>query len=132
MASNVAVKPNGHTETTAPSEGLRGLIFTPRVDIVETNDELLLCADMPGVKPADVDIHFENGELMVHGRCTPRQSQDNYLLTEYGVGDFYRAFNINETVDTSKITAEFKNGVLTVHLPKSEAAKPRKIAVTGM
>ncbi len=131
MASNVAVKHNGHTETTAAAEGTHGMLFTPRVDILETPDELLLCADMPGVRPADVDIRFENGELSLHGRCQPRQEQAGYLLNEYGVGDFYRAFSINETVDSDKITAELKNGVLTVHLPRSEAVKPRKIAVTG-
>jgi len=129
MATNVAVKHNGHSETT--TEATRGLTFTPRVDIVETADELLLCADMSGVKPDDVDIHFENGELLLNGRVGPRQGEANYLLAEYGLGDFYRAFSINETVDSDKITAELKHGVLTVHLPKSEAVKPRKIAVKG-
>jgi len=131
MANDVAVKQNGHSVAPAGTETTRGFTFTPRVDILETNDELLLCADMPGVQPEDVDIHFEKGELLLHGRCQPRYSEGGFWLNEYGVGDFYRAFSINETVDSGKISAELKNGVLTVHLPKVEAVKPRKIAVKG-
>jgi HSP20 family protein len=114
---------------TGRSEVTRGASYTPRVDILETEDELVLYADMPGVKPEDVDINFENGELAVYGRCAPRQEEANFLLQEYGVGDYYRAFSISEQIDSDKISAEMKNGVLTVHLPKSEAVKPRRISV---
>jgi len=103
--------------------------FTPRCDIAETDDELLLFADVPGVDANDVDVRYENGELTVYGKCASRQQGDNYLGYEYGVGDFYRAFTIHEAIDADKIAAELKNGVLTVRLPKSEAVKPRKIAV---
>ena len=57
------------------------------------------------------------------------QKELDYLLREYGVGDFYRAFQVSEVIDPSRIQAEYSGGVLTLHLPKSEAAKPRKIAV---
>src|SRR5690349_11296113 len=110
---------------------VNGALYTPRVDVVETDDGLTLYADMPGVKPEDVDVRFEGGELTLHGRCAPRQSQANWLLYEYGVGDFYRSFTVGEDVDPARIAAELKLGVLTVHLPRSEAAKPRKITVTG-
>lgn len=113
------------------AEATRAVTFTPRVDIVETENELLLFADLPGVKPADVDVRFENGELTVHGRAAPRHAGGDYLFYEYGVGDFHRAFAITPDVDASRISAELKQGVLTVHLPKSEAVKPRKIAVSG-
>jgi HSP20 family protein len=105
--------------------------FTPRVDIIETAEELLLMADVPGVKPEDVDVRFENGELILHGRCNPRSQPANFLLSEFEVGDFYRAFTLNETIDAGKIGADLKQGVLTVHLPKSETLKPRKIPVKG-
>jgi HSP20 family protein len=130
MANNVTAPHNGH-DTVARPEATRGVTFTPRVDIVETPEELWLCADLPGVRPDAVDVRFENGELLLHGRCPQRQSGVNYLASEYEVGDFYRAFAVSEAIDSDKISAELKNGVLTVRLPKSEAVKPRKISVKG-
>jgi HSP20 family molecular chaperone IbpA len=112
-------------------EVTRGVYYTPRVDILETGDELTLYVDLPGVKPEDADVKFENGELVIHGRCAPRHQGASFLFSEYGVGDFYRAFTISQDVDTGRIGADLKNGVLTVHLPKSEAVKPRKITVKG-
>jgi HSP20 family molecular chaperone IbpA len=98
---------------------------------METADELLLFADVPGVKQDDVDLHFEKGELLLHCRCTPRHSGANFIAQEYGVGDYYRVFTISEQIDSEKINASLSGGVLTVHLPKREAVKPRKIAVKG-
>lgn len=130
MAKNALVtQPNNPTELATP-EQVRGTVtFTPRCDIFETDDELTLYADLPGVEPADVDVRYENGELVIHGRCAPRQQGVNYLGYEYGVGDYYRAFTIGQEIDTDKIEAELKNGVLTVHLPKSEVVKPKRIPV---
>jgi HSP20 family protein len=105
--------------------------YAPRVDIFESEDELVLYADMPGVKPGDADVRFENGQLVLHGRCSPRSQQTRNLVSEYGVGDFFRAFTINEDINPDKISADLKQGVLTVHLPKAEEVKPRKIAVKG-
>jgi len=104
--------------------------FTPRVDILETDQELLLFAEMPGVRPENVDLRYENGELVLHGRVQPCvASNRQMLLNEYDEGDFYRVFRIDETIDPTKIEAECKNGVLTLHLPKIEAVRPRQIAV---
>lgn len=127
--ANSAMEKQGSFGSPAKGEVTRGVVFTPRVDIYETKDELLLYADMPGVKPGDADVRFENGELVLHGRFTANTDGRNFLLQEYAVGDFYRAFTITEDIDASKISAEMKNGVLTLHLPKAEAVKPRKIAV---
>lgn len=122
-------------QANAPSTAERmrnSVTFTPRVDILEKPDEVTLFADLPGVKLEDLDIRFERGELAIHGKCTPRQNEDvNFLSCEYGVGDFYRAFSIGEAIDANKISAELKDGVLTVHLPKSAAVKPRKIQIKG-
>ena len=118
-------------DQTNPERLRGGAYFTPRVDIVETDNELTLYADLPGAKPADVDLRYENGELVLHGRCQPRQPERGMLLNEYEVGDFYRAFTVGESIDGSKISADFKNGVLTIHLPKMEKAKPRQITVRG-
>jgi len=127
---------NGITvrENTAPAtlEQTRGgHFFTPRVDIFETDQELTLCADMPGVRPENVDLRYERGELHVHGKVQPRQHAGSFVLNEYEEGDFYRAFSIHESIDNTKIRAECKHGVLMVHLPKAEAARPRQIAVKG-
>lgn len=115
---------NGRGESTRG-----GYAFTPRVDIYETEAELLLYADVPGVKPEDVDLHFEKGELILHGKVQPREKSAGAWLQEYDVGDFHRVFTIHESIDASKIAAECKNGVLTVHLPKVETVRPRKISV---
>jgi len=127
--NEMMVKQKEPTTNVRQPEVTRGLAFTPRVDVFETETELLLFADLPGVKPDDVEMRFENGELILHGRCLPRQTGTDYLLQEYGVGDFYRAFAIAETIDNNKISAELKHGVLTVYLPKAEAVRPRRITV---
>jgi HSP20 family protein len=124
LVNGPAIKKEQQTELDKPEVTL-GLCFTPRVDIMETEEESLLLADLPGVKPEDVDVHFDNGELSIDGRCAPRHQGANYLLSEYGVGDFYRAFTISEQIDWQKISAELKNGVLTVHLPNAETVKPK-------
>jgi HSP20 family protein len=130
MVTSPAIKIEQPTALAKPGVTL-GLCYTPRVDIMESEEESLLLADLPGVRPEDVDVHFDNGELIIDGRCAPRHEGANYLLSEYGVGDFYRAFSISEQIDWQKISAELKNGVLTVHLPKAETVKPKKIAVKG-
>ncbi len=121
-----------HEETTQPVERMReGRSYKANADIIEKQDEILLIADVPGARAEDIEVDYENGELSIHGRVEPRQDEatTNYLLREYGVGDFYRSFKIGEGVDASKIVAEVKQGVLTLYLPKADAVKPRKIEV---
>jgi HSP20 family molecular chaperone IbpA len=130
MAQNALVKKQEkQTEVNVPEWTRQTVTYTPRCDIFETNDELVLFADLPGVQPADVSLRLENGQLEVHARCMPHHGQEDYLACEYGIGDFYRTFTIDEVIDSDKISAELKQGVLTVHLPKSEAVKPRQIQV---
>jgi HSP20 family molecular chaperone IbpA len=114
-----------------PTERLRGgPVFRPLVDILETPEELTLVADLPGVKSEDVDIHFEDGVLTIQGKVERSYGEGaKLLLNEYGIGDFQRSFRVSEAIDPARIHAECGAGVLTVHLPKAEAAKPRKIAV---
>jgi HSP20 family protein len=108
-----------------------GVVARPRVDILETEQEVLLLADLPGVRPADVDIRFENGELTIHGRRQPANAGKKRTLWEYEPTHYHRAFRLSEDVAADQIDAELKNGVLTVRLPKAEAAKPRRINVKG-
>jgi HSP20 family protein len=109
----------------------RGVVFEPRVDIAEVDDNMQLYVDLPGVKSEDVDVRFENRELQIRGKVTPAATKPHFLLQEYGVGDYYRAFSVTDDVDAEKIRADVKDGVLTVHLPKAAALKPRRITVNG-
>ncbi|MEE8142538.1 MAG: Hsp20/alpha crystallin family protein [Planctomycetota bacterium] len=103
--------------------------YFPDVDILETSEELLLLADLPGVSSGGLDVHFEKDVLSIAGRVQDRHPQPRYLLREYGVGDFYRSFRISEGIDSENIVAELRDGVLTLRLPKVEAARPRKINI---
>jgi HSP20 family protein len=121
---------NGNASVTSIESTRSGLYFRPRVDIVERENELLVLADMPGAGPDDVDVQFNDGVLTIVGRVAERQSSKlEYLSREYGVGDYFRSFQVSDQIDVQKISAEMAHGVLTLHLPKAEAARPRKIAV---
>jgi HSP20 family protein len=109
----------------------RGVVFEPRVDIAEVGDNLLLHVDLPGAKSEDIDVRFENGELQIRGKVTPAATKQHFLLQEYGVGDYYRAFAVTDDVDAEKIRADLSGGVLTVYLPKAEALKQRRIRVNA-
>ena len=92
----------------------------------------MIRADIPGVGAEDISVDYEKGTLKLYGKVKPRQTEGvRHLLHEYSVGDFYRAFEINQDVKVEGITAECSNGVLNVQLPKAEAAKPKKIAVVN-
>jgi HSP20 family protein len=127
--SDVNVPGKDRGEVKGPERTRGGVTFQPRVDIYETDRELILVADVPGVRPDDIDLRYENGELLLHARANARHADRTALLREYDVGDFHRAFRIDESIDSTKIEGECKNGVLTVHLPKVEAKKPRQINV---
>ena len=129
MAEISTLVQKDRAEATSPEDTRGGVFFTPRVDIHEGDKELTLFADVPGVRPEDVDLRYEQGQLLLHARVKPRQHGKNFLLKEYEEGDFYRNFAIHESIDGSRISAECKNGVLIVHLPKAEAVLPKQIAV---
>lgn len=116
----------------SPERTRTGAIFRPNVDIVETAEELLLLADIPGAKSEDIDIDFENGTLTLRAKVASRQHESTqFLHREHLVGDYRRTFQVHESIDPAKIRADYEAGVLTVHLPKHEAARPRKIAVNA-
>jgi len=103
--------------------------FTPQVDIYETPEQVVLQCDVPGAQANDIDIRFERGELTVNAKVVPRKRPGKYLAEEYETGDFYRTFSINSEIDSEKITADCREGVLTLHLPKLEKARPKQIVV---
>lgn len=128
--SDTTMQPaNGSAIATA--ENTRAVTLTPRVDVLETEQELLLLADVPGVKQDNIDIRFEKGELTLHARRPSSRIDEAFMQREVPAADYFRSFRISEKIDADKIWAELKLGVLTLHLPKAEAAKPRKITVKG-
>lgn len=122
---------SGQAIANRNAEESRSVTATPRVDIWETEDELMVQLDMPGVKPADVDVRFENGELSVHGKRQASRTDKERLYWETELNSYFRSFQVTEEVASDKISAELKQGVLTLRLPKVEAVKPRKITVQG-
>ena len=105
--------------------------WSPPVDIYETENELVLKADVPEVDPKNVAIQMENGTLTVKGerRFEEQRNGRGFHRIERGYGSFVRAFSLPETVDPDKVKADYKNGVLTITLPKKEVAKPRTVNV---
>lgn len=100
----------------------------PPVDIYETPEELVLLADLPGVRQADLDLRLENHILTIRG--TPRHLAPGQAVErEYELATFFRQFELSEEVDEARVSAGLKHGVLTVHLPKAQKAKPRQIEV---
>lgn len=116
---------------TANDGQARAVTVTPRVDVLELEGSVLVLADMPGVRPDDVDVRFEKGELTIHGRRPAPHAAKEPARREYAATNYYRTFGVAETIAADKITADLKAGVLTITLPKVEAVKPRKIAVSG-
>jgi HSP20 family protein len=104
--------------------------FTPRADIWETQDALYLELEMPGVSPDDVDVRLDNQVLNVLGRVPPHEYGER-LHAEYATGNFERAFRISEQIDVDGIRALMQDGVLTLTLPKTQAATPKRIAVNA-
>lgn len=105
--------------------------WSPAVDILETENELVLKADLPEVDPNNVEIQLENGTLTLKGERKFEQQKNGrgYHRIERSYGSFVRAFSLPETVDADKVKADYKAGVLTVTLPKKEVAKPKSVKV---
>jgi HSP20 family protein len=130
METGTTVEKRAESEVTQREPTRGGVRYRPAVDIIELSDELRVVADVPGASNDGIDINFEKGVLTIHAKVEPRHFEEtDFLLREYSVGDYYRVFTVSENIDASKISAEYADGILTLHLPKSEAAQPRKIEV---
>jgi len=112
-------------------ETLQGTSWSPAVDIVETENDIVLRADLPGIDPRDVDIQVENGTLTLKGerKFESDVKEDDYRRVERVYGSFLRSFALPSTVDADKVEAEYRNGVLELKLPKRPEAKPKQIKV---
>jgi HSP20 family protein len=105
--------------------------WAPAVDILETEHELVVKADLPEVDPKDLDIRVENNILTIRGerKFQKQVNENNYLRVERSYGSFARSFSLANTVNSEAIKADYQNGVLTLNIPKREEAKPKQIKV---
>ena len=108
-------------------------VWAPAVDVLETNDELHVTAELPGLRSEDVNVTVENGVLTISGEKKQEvqegKEEGDYYLVERRYGRFERSFTLPRSVNADQIKARFENGVLRVSLPRAEAAKPRKVQI---
>ena len=131
MAETKELQAKEKVVVPAPAEQTKpGPVFTPNVDIFETDTEITMLADIPGVKAENLVIDLRDDTLTLSGEVKPiDRSDEEDILTEYTVGSYYRQFTLAEMIDQSKIDASLNNGVLRLTLPKVEKAMPRQITV---
>ena len=112
-------------------EALSVTEWAPAVDITEDDKEYLVKAELPGLKKEEVKITVENGELTISGERKSEKEEKNkkYHRIERSYGSFVRSFTLPDVVSSDKVNAEFKDGLLTVHLPKDEKARPKTVEV---
>ncbi len=128
----VGTQPSGASAPGPPPEGSPDLhhAFTPPIDIHEGPDGLTLEADLPGATENNLFIQLEDNVLSLHARIeSPAPEGARLLHEEYHVGDYYRSFILSDEVDRERITAELKNGVLRLTLPKADRARTRRIEI---
>ena len=131
MAETKELQAKEKVEVSAPAEQTKpGPVFTPNVDIFETDKEIIMLADIPGVKAPDLTIDLRDDTLTLTGEVKPlNRPEEEDVLIEYQFGRYYRQFTLAEVIDQSKIDAALNDGVLRLALPKVEKAVPRQITV---
>jgi len=131
MTDSKEIKVREKQELTSPAEQTTpGIVFSPQVDIFETDKEITLLADIPGVKSEMLNIDLRDNILTITGDIEPAgSSNEENVLIEFDTGRFYRQFTLSEVIDQNKIDAKLGDGVLRLRLPKVEKATPRRIAI---
>jgi len=131
MTGSKELQAKAKQEVATPAEQTRpGLVFTPEVDIFETEKEITLLADMPGVAADDVTIDLKEDALNLSGEVKPWEGpEETDVLVEFEIGKYYRQFTLSDAIDQDKIDARLEDGVLRLTLPKAQKAVPRQIAV---
>ena len=132
MTTSQPVAPQTPSPAAAPeraSPQQPTLTYQPNVDVCDVGAEVRLFCDLPGARPESIDVAFEDGVLTVHAQVPPRPLPGRSLVQEYGIGDYRRSFRLGEGFDATQIAAEYRRGVLTVHVPRLAAVRPRKIEV---
>jgi HSP20 family protein len=131
--SNLQEQVNRLFESSFPAKGEAAALtnWAPAVDIYETENELVIKADLPEVNEQELDVRVENNTLTIGGerKFEDKVKEENYLRVERSYGSFSRSFSLPTTVNTEAIKAEYKNGVLTVELPKRAESKPKQVKI---
>lgn len=127
--SDFFTRGRGHEEGTSPGLGL----WAPAVDIYETADDVVVSAELPGVDKDRIHLEYKDGILTLRGerKVEKEVKEENYHRMERVYGTFQRSLPIPSSVDEERIKANFRDGILEVHMPKKEAAKPRQIKVAA-
>ncbi len=128
MTAQEMVKHEQKTPVAREETRSAGRVLIPAVDIFESDNNLTLVADMPGVSKEGLEINLEKGLLTIDGEMA-LESRGKSLLREFSVANYHRQFKVSEHIDAEKTSAELVNGVLTLTIPKAESAKPRKIEI---
>ncbi len=131
MAESKELQAKEKQEVAASAEQTRpGLVFTPEVDIFETDRDITLLADMPGVAADGVSMDLHDGVLTLSGDVKPWEGpEESDVLVEFEIGKYYRQFTLSDAIDQNKIEAKLEDGVLRLILPKAQKAVPRQIPV---
>ena len=139
-SNTIETKANAAADRAAPAErpehprAPQGWQYRPDADISRENDRFTILMDVPGVSSGDIDLQVDRGVLTVHAKVSSRSRTRNgrlWIRNEYGVGDYFRSFELNDSIDPQGIQAECTDGVLRITLPKHETARPRRIEVRG-
>jgi HSP20 family protein len=130
LRKNTELQKSEPSTMTVPEQTHPGPVYSPPVDIFESDDRISLLADMPGVKPKDLKIDLRENVLTLSAPVTPAESaSETPVLREYASGSYFRQFTLSDQIDQTKIDAKLTDGVLRLELPKLERAKPRQITV---
>ena len=134
MAETKELQVKEKQEVASPAEQTRpGIVFTPEVDIFETDRDITLLVDMPGVSPDSLNIDLREGILTLTGDVKPWEGPDESdVLIEFEIGKYHRQFTLSDAIAQDKIEAKLEDGVLRLTLPKAEKALPRRIKVNAV
>ena len=118
-------------DDSSTNEELENAVWSPLTDISENKDQYILKMDLPGVSKENLKLSFHDGELIISGeRKQEKEDKDSkYHRIERTYGKYYRSFTLPQTIQADKINAEFKDGQLTITVPKSEEAKPKELEI---
>ncbi len=132
MSKEVAKRRQTAVTSTAAEQMVdSGRAYSPDVDIFQSDNELLLLVDLPGVEQGSVDINLDEANTLTIRAKNANAEPEGVLMRQFEVGDYYRAFRIGEEFDRAKISGRLKNGLLEVRIPRREETKPRRIEINA-